>query len=190
MNGRLYFSYRPWYVLLLLYLMDRMTGAGWFGYRNIVGLSSPSLRDMSNRKVQWMLVDPRSVKVDGVFFVCLSSLTVWMTASLLDGILKAWETEKPWRDSYFWMDSSTGLLISSPFFCSLLFSERTDKNHLWILWLCMIREGLFSLEPRTKVSFMSFRVSLTPATVLCLAILENANAFSVRVTGFKHKIYR
>jgi hypothetical protein len=54
----------------------------------------------------------------------------------------------------------------------------------------MIREGLFSLEQRTKVCFVSFRVSLTLATILCHAILENANAFSVRVAGFKHKIYR
>ncbi len=39
-----------------------------------------------------MLVDPRPVKVDVVFG--LSSLTIWMTASLLDGIVKAWEIEK------------------------------------------------------------------------------------------------
>ncbi len=37
---------------------------------------------------------------------------------------------------------------------------------------------------------MSFRVSVTPATILRRAILENANAFSVHVTGIKHKIYR
>ncbi len=43
---------------------------------------------------------------------------------------------------------------------------------------------------RTKALFMSFRVSLTPATILRRAVLENANAFSVHVTGFKHKIYR
>ena len=54
----------------------------------------------------------------------------------------------------------------------------------------MIREGLFSLEQRTKACFMSFRVSLTPATILRRAILENAKAFSVHETEFKHKIYR
>ena len=31
---------------------------------------------------------------------------------------------------------------------------------------------------------------LTPATILRHAMLENANAFSVHVTEFKHKIYR
>ena len=31
---------------------------------------------------------------------------------------------------------------------------------------------------------------LTPATILCHAMLENAKAFSVHETGFKHKIYR
>ena len=54
----------------------------------------------------------------------------------------------------------------------------------------MIREGLFSLEQRTKACFMSFRVSLTPATILRHAMLENAKAFSVHETGFEHKIYR
>ena len=43
---------------------------------------------------------------------------------------------------------------------------------------------------RTKACFMSFRVSLTPATILRRAMLENAKAFSVHETGFKHKIYR
>ena len=56
--------------------------------------------------------------------------------------------------------------------------------------IVMIREGLFSLEQRTKACFMSFRVSLTPATILRHAILENAKAFSVHETEFKHKIYR
>jgi hypothetical protein len=56
--------------------------------------------------------------------------------------------------------------------------------------IVMIREGLFSLEQRTKACFMSFRVSLTPATILRRAILENAKAFSVHETEFKHKIYR
>ncbi len=31
---------------------------------------------------------------------------------------------------------------------------------------------------------------LTPATILRRAVLENAKAFSVHETGFKHKIYR
>ena len=31
---------------------------------------------------------------------------------------------------------------------------------------------------------------LTPATILRHAMLENAKAFSVHETGFKHKIYR
>jgi len=53
----------------------------------------------------------------------------------------------------------------------------------------MIREGLFSLEQRTKACFMSFRVSLTPATILRHAMLENAKTFSVHETGFEHKIY-
>ena len=56
--------------------------------------------------------------------------------------------------------------------------------------IVMIREGLFSLEQRTKACFMSFRVSLTPATILRRAMLENAKAFSVHETGFEHKIYR
>ena len=38
--------------------------------------------------------------------------------------------------------------------------------------------------------FLSFRVSLTPVTILCRAVLENANAISIHVAGFKHKIYR
>jgi len=38
--------------------------------------------------------------------------------------------------------------------------------------------------------FLSFRVSVTPATILCRAVLENANAISSHVAGFKHKIYR
>ena len=38
--------------------------------------------------------------------------------------------------------------------------------------------------------FLSFRVSLTPVTILCRAVLENANAISIQVAGFKHKIYR
>ena len=38
--------------------------------------------------------------------------------------------------------------------------------------------------------FLSFRVSLTPVTILCCAVLENANAILSHVAGFKHKIYR
>jgi hypothetical protein len=40
------------------------------------------------------------------------------------------------------------------------------------------------------VCFMSYKVAMTPATILCHAILENANAFSIHVARLKHKIYR
>jgi len=70
-----------------------------------------------------------------------------------------------------------------------LFSKRKNKNHLWILRLCMIRERLFSLCRGLKCVFVLEYLWLT-VTILCRAVLENANAISIHVAGFKHKIYR
>jgi hypothetical protein len=76
------------------------------------------------------------------------------------------------------------------FLISFALKKEEQESSLDFVTLFMSRERLFSLDQRTKVCFMSFRVTLTPATILCRTILENANAFSVHVTGFKHKIYR
>jgi hypothetical protein len=123
----------------------------------------------------------------------LSSLICWKTASL------GWNLESFSRRQRIlegvhicpWRDSSAGLLISSP----LLFSFSDLKNQMSriISGFCdCARSGkdYFLLRRGLKHVLCLLEYLLTPATILCLAILENANAFSVRVAGFKHKIYR
>jgi hypothetical protein len=52
------------------------------------------------------------------------------------------------------------------------------------------RRIIFSLSRGLKFVLCLLEYLLTPATILRRAISENVNAFSVHVTGFKHKIYR
>ena len=71
----------------------------------------------------------------------------------------------------------------------VLLLKRKNKNHLWILWSSWSEKDYFLSCRGLKRVFVLEYLWLT-VTKLCHAILENANAFSVHVTGFKHKIYR
>ena len=104
-----------------------------------------------------------------------------------DNISFGWNfVREEWKRSPGWIRQIADLFS---FLISFALKKEEQESSLDFV-IVMIREGLFSLEQRTKACFMSFRVSLTPATILRRAMLENAKAFSVHETGFKHKIYR
>ena len=138
------------------------------------------------------MVEPLAYRL----MVCFCLSLQEMTTSLLDGIVCERGVRREVLDGFVrllmnavcwwilkgfikWLDIAD--LFS--FLISFALKKEEQESSLDFV-IVMIREGLFSLEQRTKACFMSFRVSLTPATILRRAILENAKAFSVHETGF------
>ncbi len=192
-------------MICFAFMMTGMTAAGWFGCHgsddmfNIEILFYKSLVILdelwNNDKLLVyhlchcvICLAGRSSNVGGSIGLWRLMVLVVFLSFLNDSISFGWNFEG--KECEKCMDGLMHWIADLFPFLLVLFSKRKNKNHLRILLLCMITERLFSLLQRTKVCFMSFRVSLTPATILCLAILENANAFSIHVAGFKHKIYR